>query len=101
MFAIVKTGGKQYKFETNKVVEIEQLPEEVGQEVSFSEVLAVCKDGELILDKKFTVNGVVVKKYRAPKVIAFVKRRRTANVTKTKGHRQYMTAVLVKEIKLS
>ena len=102
MFAIIKTGGKQYRVAKDETVTIERLPGEAGAKVSFAEVLlvsdgATTRVGSPMLSGA-TVEGEIVEQGRAEKVIAFKKRRRK-NSQKRRGHRQPLTTVRISEIR--
>lgn len=98
MFAVIKTGGKQYKVAAADVITIEKLPFAAGDEVAFSEVLLL-NDGSSThvgapTVSGATVVGTVVEQMRGPKVIAFKKRRRQ-NSRRKRGHRQLLTTVRI------
>ena len=101
MFAVIKTGGKQYRVAANDVITIATLEGEAGANVTFGEVL-LFGDGEStqvgapLLDG-ITVAGEIVEHGRAKKVIAFKKRRRQ-NSRRRRGHRQDFTVVRITEI---
>jgi large subunit ribosomal protein L21 len=97
MFAVVKTGGKQYKFEVGKVTEIERLEISEGEEVSLDEVAMVVDGANVSLDQHSVVVQVV-SHFRGEKVICFKRRRRTSESKKKIGHRQNLTRVLTKQI---
>ncbi|PZQ47910.1 MAG: 50S ribosomal protein L21 [Rhodovulum sulfidophilum] len=101
MFAVVKTGGKQYKVAKNDVFLVEKLVAEAGQTVEFNEVLMI--GGETVTVGAPLVAGAVVKaevleQTKGPKVISFVKRRRKHSSQRTRGHRQQLTRVRITEI---
>lgn len=102
MYAVIKTGGKQYRVAAQEVVTIEKLAGEAGSKVEFTEVLMVGGgDGSPKVGSP-TVSGAkvvgeVVEQSRAPKVIAFKKRRRK-NSRRKRGHRQHQTVVRITEI---
>ena len=103
MYAIIKTGGKQYTVKTGDVVEIEKLDLEVGAKVTFDEVLAIGEEGGKLnvgtpRVEGATVTGKVLDQFRAKKVIAF-KMKRRKGYRRTKGHRQSLTRVEIGEIK--
>ncbi len=103
MYAIIKTGGKQYSVKPGDFVEIEKLNAEVGDKVVFDEVLAVAKDGEALqigspLVAGVTVEAQVTDQFRGKKVIAF-KMKRRKSYRRTIGHRQYLTRVQIGDIK--
>jgi large subunit ribosomal protein L21 len=100
MFAVIKTGGKQYKVSRNDVITIEKLHAEAGDTVAFETVLMVGGETTVIgtpTVKGATVAGAVVQQARGPKVISFVKRRRQ-NSKRKKGHRQDLTIVRITDI---
>lgn len=100
MFAVIKTGGKQYRVAANDVITVEKLDGEPGAAISFAEVLMI--GGENAVVGSPTVAGAsvaaeVVEQTRGPKVIAFKKRRRQ-NSKRKRGHRQDLTTVRIVEI---
>jgi large subunit ribosomal protein L21 len=100
MFAVIKTGGKQYKVSRNDVITVEKLHAEPGDTVAFDSVLLVGGETTVIgspLVKGATVAGSVVEQARGPKVISFFKRRRQ-NSKRKKGHRQDLTVVRITDI---
>jgi large subunit ribosomal protein L21 len=101
MYAVIKTGGKQYRVAADEVLTIEKVAGDAGAKVEFTEVLMLAGAGEAKLGQP-TVAGAkvvaeVVKQGRAAKVIAFKKRRRK-NSRRKRGHRQHQTTVRIKEI---
>lgn len=101
MFAIIKTGGKQYKVAANQVIEVERLDGDAGAKVAFDDVLLI-GDGEAVTlgapnVAGASVTGEVVKQARGAKVYAFKKRRRH-NSKRIRGHRQHLTQVRIVEI---
>lgn len=102
MFAIIKTGGKQYKVEKGGKLKVEKLDAEVGKEVVFDEVLLVSDDGKEVkigkpLIKGAQVVGKVVSQDRADKVIVF-KYKPKKRYHKKQGHRQMYTEVEITRI---
>jgi len=102
MYAVIKTGGKQYKVSEGDVVNVEKLDGEVGASVELSDVLAV-GEGESIKIGTPTVKGAVVKaeiveQDRGKKLIIFKKKRRKG-YTKKQGHRQLFTGLKIQSIK--
>jgi len=100
MFAVIKTGGKQYRVAANDVITVARLEAEPGQAVTFDNVLMFTNDGGTQLGVPVagvTVAGEVVEQARGPKVIAFKKRRRQ-NSKRKRGHRQDLTVVRITEI---
>jgi len=101
MYAVIRTGGKQYRVTPNAVLTLEKLDGEAGQEITFGEVLLV-GDGESATVGTPLVAGAQVKatlleQGRGDKVIVFKKRRRK-HYRRRNGHRQYQTVVRVTEI---
>ena len=101
MYAVIKTGGKQYRVAADDVLTIEKVAGDAGATVEFTEVLMLAGSGEPKLGKPSIsgakVTAEVVEQGRAPKVIAFKKRRRK-NSRRKRGHRQDLTTVRIKEI---
>jgi large subunit ribosomal protein L21 len=102
MYAVIKTGGKQYRVAADEVLAIEKVAGDAGAKVEFTEVLMVGgNSGEPKIGapaiRGAKVIAEVVEQNRAPKVIAFKKRRRK-NSRRKRGHRQHQTVVRIKEI---
>ena len=101
MFAILKTGGKQYKVTPGDVVQVEKLAANQGQIVQFNDILMISgketKIGSPLVEGA-AVQAEVLDQIRGAKVINFVKRRRKHSSKRTKGHRQYLTLVKVTNI---
>jgi large subunit ribosomal protein L21 len=100
MFAVFRTGGKQYRVATDDVVEVEKISAAPGEIVEFREVLVVGGDKMSIgmpTVAGATVAAEVLEQARGPKIIAFKKRRRK-NSRRKRGHRQPLTLVRITEI---
>jgi len=101
MYAVIKTGGKQYRVAADDVLTIEKVAGDAGAIVEFGEVLLVGGSDAPKLGSPFVsgakVTAEVVEQGRGPKVIAFKKRRRK-NSRRKRGHRQEQTTVRIKEI---
>jgi len=100
MFAVIKTGGKQYRVVAEDVLRIDRLEAEPGTVVEFGEVLVVGGDEVLLGTPTVagaTVGAEVLDHVRGPKVIAFKKRRRK-NSRRKRGHRQEFSLVRITEI---
>jgi large subunit ribosomal protein L21 len=101
MFAVIKTGGKQYRVAAEDVLKIEKIAGDAGEIVEFNEVLMVGEGADATIGAPFVdgalVTAEVVDQGRARKVIAFKKRRRQ-NSKRTRGHRQHLTTVRISEI---
>ena len=101
MFAVLKTGGKQYKVQAGDVLRVEKLAANAGDKIQFNEILMV--SGEtLTVGAPFVagaaVQAEVIAQIKGDKVIHFVKRRRKHSSQRTKGHRQHLTLVRVTEV---
>ena len=102
MYAIMATGGKQYKVKVDDVIEIERLQGEAGDKITFDEVLAVGEEGgELKVGtpqlENAAVEAEVVDQLRGPKLIAFKMKRRKGYRRKV-GHRQELTSIKISAI---
>ncbi len=101
MYAIIKTGGKQYKVEEGKWVDVELLPQSEGESVEFTEVLLVSNGDDTKVGSPTVsgskVSGKVVKHDRHKKVIVY-KMRPKKHYRRKNGHRQYFTRVMVEKI---
>jgi large subunit ribosomal protein L21 len=94
MYAVIKTGGKQYRVSAGTKIKVEQLPADVGAEVTLDEVLMIGSDGDVKLGKPLlsgaAVKAKVLSHGRGDKVRIF-KMRRRKHYRKTQGHRQNFT----------
>ena len=100
MFAVIKTGGKQYRVAAEDVLEVAKVAGNPGDIVEFGEVLVVGGESPVIGNPTVagaTVAGEVLEQGRGPKVIAFKKRRRK-NSRRKRGHRQEFTLIRITEI---
>jgi large subunit ribosomal protein L21 len=101
MFAVIRTGGKQYRVTPDEVLKVEKLDVEAGATVTFTDVLAVGGEGGLQLGAPVlagaTVTATVIAQDRLAKVIIFKKRRRQ-NSRRKNGHRQCVTVLRVASI---
>ena len=101
MFAVLKTGGKQYKVQAGDILRVEKLAATAGDKVQFNEILMV--GGETVTLGAPTVAGAavqaeVIAQIKGDKVIHYVKRRRKHSSQRTKGHRQHLTLLRVTEV---
>jgi len=101
MFAVLKTGGKQYKVQAGDVLRVEKLAAIAGDRIQFNDILMV--GGEtLTVGVPFVagaaVQAEVIDQIKGEKVIHFVKRRRKHSSQRTKGHRQHLTLVRVTDV---
>ncbi len=104
MFAVIKTGGKQYKVSPGDTIRVEKLPGEPGESLEISEVLLVVGEGEPVVGRPYVegakVKATIVEQGRSKKIIVFKKKRRK-NYKKKRGHRQYYTVLRIDEIVMS
>ena len=98
MFAVLKTGGKQYKVASGDVLRVEKLDATAGETVQFNEILMVGGTIGAPLVDDAGVQAEVIDQIKGQKVIHFVKRRRKHGSKRTKGHRQQLTLLRVTEI---
>ena len=94
MFAVVRTGGKQYRVAEGDVITVEKIAGEAGDSVSFDDVLMAGEGAKLEDVKNFTVSGEIVEQGRGEKVIVFKKKRRH-NYRRKNGHRQMLTQIKI------
>jgi large subunit ribosomal protein L21 len=101
MYAVLKTGGKQYKVQAGDVLRVEKLDAVAGEKIQFNEILMV--GGETVtigvpMVAGAAVQAEVIDQIKGEKVIHFVKRRRKHSSQRTKGHRQHLTLVRITEV---
>lgn len=101
MYAIIQTGGKQYRVQEGDVLTIEKLEAAEGAEVEFDQVLTVVKDGSVVIGKPVVagakVTGKVVAQGKAKKILVF-KYKAKSNYRRRQGHRQPFTKVVIEKI---
>lgn len=101
MYAIVESGGKQYKVAKDEVIDVEILNQKPNDEITFNNVLLVADNDNIKIGTPFVssakVIACVVRNFKGKKVLIFKFRRRKASKTR-KGHRQQLTKVRIKEI---
>ena len=102
MFAVIRTGGKQYRVANGDVIKVEKLEGEAGSTVALAEVLMVGGEGAEArvgtpLVQGASVTAEVVAQGRGPKIIVFKKKRRK-NYRRKRGHRQLLTVVRIADI---
>jgi large subunit ribosomal protein L21 len=102
MFAVIRTGGKQYKVSKEDVISVEKLPVEPGASVELTDVLMIGEGAEVVSGSPLldgaSVSATVVEQTRAPKIIVFKKKRRH-NYRRKKGHRQQLTVLRITDIR--
>ena len=101
MFAVIKTGGKQYRVAQGDVIKVERLEAEAGQTVALDQVLMVGEGADAKVGTPLvtgaTVSAEVVAQDRGPKIIVFKKKRRQ-NYRRKNGHRQDLTVLRITDI---
>ncbi len=100
MFAVIKTGGKQYRVQKDDVLEIERLEATPGETVSFGEVLMVGGESPKVgapLVNGAAVSAEIVAHPRGPKILV-IKKRRRHNYRRKNGHRQLLTQIRITDI---
>jgi len=100
MFAVIRTGGKQYRVAADNIITVDKVAGEPGEIIAFADVLMLGGDSPLVggpMVAGASVAGEVLQQGRGPKVIAFKKRRRQ-NSKRKRGHRQEFTMVRITEI---
>ncbi len=104
MYAVIRTGGKQYLVNQGDFLKVEKLPGDVGDEIVFDDVLLVSDAGGLKLGRPrlegARVKGTIVEQGRGKKIIVF-KMKRRKGYRKKQGHRQYYTGVKVEAIEVA
>jgi large subunit ribosomal protein L21 len=98
MFAVLKTGGKQYKVQAGDVLRVEKLDAVAGEKIQFNEILMVGTTIGVPMVKGAAVQAEVIDQIKGEKTIHYVKRRRKHSSQRTKGHRQHLTLVRVTEV---
>ena len=98
MFAVLKTGGKQYRVQAGDVLRVEKLAANAGDKVQFNEILMVGSTVGAPLVAGAAVQAEVIDQIKADKVITYVKRRRKHSSQRTRGHRQQLTLLRVTEV---
>ena len=101
MFAVLKTGGKQYKVQPGDMLRVEKLAADAGEKIQFNDILMLGGDSPVVGSPLVAGAGVqaeVIDQIKGEKVIHFVKRRRKHGSQRTKGHRQKLTLVRIVDI---
>jgi len=98
MFAVLKTGGKQYRVQAGDVLRVEKLAADAGEKIQFNDILMVGATVGTPLVEGAGVQAEVIEQIKADKVIHFVRRRRKHSSKRTKGHRQQLTLLRVTDI---
>ena len=102
-YAVIRTGGKQYRVSEGDVVKVEKLPGEVGEKITLADVLFVGGNDEVKIGTPLIANakvtGEIIGQVRAKKIIVFKKKRRKS-YSRKQGHRQYKTALKITGIEV-
>ncbi|MCK5600123.1 50S ribosomal protein L21 [bacterium] len=99
MFVVIATGGKQYKVKKGDTINVEYLKIKAGEAINFDVKFAMDDKMKIVDPSKIIVDGEVIKNFKDKKVIAF-KFKRRKNYHLTKGHRQLLSQVMIKDIKV-
>jgi len=103
MYAIIEVGAKQYNVKPGDIIEVEKQPKEEGKEIILDKVLLLAEDKEVKIGQPYIkgakVKALLLKHFKAKKVISFKYRRRKSSHWK-KGHRQQLSRLKIKEIVL-
>ncbi|WP_116082334.1 50S ribosomal protein L21 [Tropicimonas sp. IMCC34011] len=98
MFAVLKTGGKQYRVQSGDVLRVEKLAAEAGETVQFNDILMIGSTVGAPLVEGAGVQATVIEQIKGEKVIHYVKRRRKHSSQRRKGHRQQLTLLRVTDL---
>ena len=98
MFAVLKTGGKQYRVQAGDVLRVEKLAADAGDKIQFNEILMIGETIGTPLIEGAAVQAEVIDQIKGEKVIHFVRRRRKHSSKRTKGHRQQLTLLRVTDL---
>jgi large subunit ribosomal protein L21 len=102
-YAVIRTGGKQYRVSPGELLRVEALPGDKGSDITFSEVLLTAAEGVVQVGTPLvsgvTVSARIVDHGKEKKIIVFKKKRRK-NYSRKQGHRQHFTAVQIKTIEM-
>ncbi len=103
MYAIIRSGGKQYRAEVGATIDVDRLPNEVGEQLEIDDVLLVADGDEAQIGaprlEGAAVAATVVEQFRGKKIIVYKYRQRT-NYRRKQGHRQYYTRLRIDEIRV-
>ena len=103
MYVLIRSGGKQYRAEVGATIDVDRLPNEVGDAIDISDVLLVVNGDDTVVGQPqvegASVTATVVDQFRGKKIIVYKYRQRT-NYRRKQGHRQYYTRLRIDEIKV-
>ncbi len=101
MYAIIRSGGKQYRAEVGATIDVDRLPQDVGESIDLSDVLLVADEDDTKIGQPLVegarVSATVVEQFRGKKIIVYKYRQRT-NYRRKQGHRQYYTRLRIDDI---
>ena len=104
MYAVVKTGGKEYRISKGDVIRVEKTEGKAGDQVTMKDILMVSHEGQVQVGNPLLANAVItgeiVQQVKGKKVVTY-KMKRRKNYRRTKGHRQTYTYIRVNDISLS
>ena len=104
MYAVVKTGGKEYRISEGDLIRVEKMAGKVGDQVTMKDILMVSQEGQVQIGNPLLANAVItgeiVQQVKGKKVLTY-KMKRRKNYRRTKGHRQTYTYIRVNDISLS
>lgn len=103
MYAVIQTSGRQYKVSQEDTIVIDRISGDTGDKVEINDVLLASENGKVQIGtpkiEGATVKAEIVKQFRSDKIVVFKKKRRK-NYRRKKGHKQLLTSIKIKEIKL-
>ena len=103
MYAIIRSGGKQYRAEVGATIDVDRLPQDVGESIALDDVLLVANDDDVKIGAPMvegaSVAATVVEQFRGKKIIVYKYRQRT-NYRRKQGHRQHYTRLRIDEIRV-
>ena len=103
MYAIIRSGGKQYRAEVGATIDVDRLPNDVGDSIEIGDVLLVANGDDAVIGQPrvegASVSATVVDQFRGKKIIVYKYRQRT-NYRRKQGHRQYYTRLRIDEISI-
>ena len=103
MYAIIRSGGKQYRAEVGATIDVDRLPQAVGESIEISDVLLVANGDDAHIGRPrvegAAVTATVVEQFRGKKIIVYKYRQRT-NYRRKQGHRQYYTRLRIEDIRV-
>ena len=103
MYAIIRTGGKQYRAEVGQSIDVDRLPNEVGDSLEITDIMLVGDEDNTVIGQPLidgaVVKATVVEQFRGKKILVYKYRQRT-NYRRKQGHRQYYTRLKIDDISM-